>query len=229
MGLPIIKSKIVAERNKDISPKKGLETPESVLGGGNSAPPAEKTSENMAQQVAQEQSQEKPGQSEVVEKADAGKEKFTTTLLNKIEAPKLNLNFEAVRLAMKAFNASAGSSEFLEQLDELRKDAHDTALLQQKIVGSSMVLTSGLSVGYIVWLVRGGVLLSSVLSSLPAWRFIDPLPILATLNGRSGNADEDNESLESLINDGSKKVKAKQAVESEPDSSEIIAPEKESV
>jgi hypothetical protein len=43
-----------------------------------------------------------------------------------------------------------------------------------------------------------------VLSSLPAWRFIDPLPIIGT----TGNADEgDEESLESIIEQGSEKVK----------------------
>jgi hypothetical protein len=41
------------------------------------------------------------------------------------------------------------------------------------------------------------VLASTVLSSLPAWQFLDPLPILA----RSGGDDEeeDEESLDSII------------------------------
>jgi hypothetical protein len=29
-----------------------------------------------------------------------------------------------------------------------------------------------------VWLLRGGMLLASLLSSMPAWQFLDPLPIL---------------------------------------------------
>jgi hypothetical protein len=36
-----------------------------------------------------------------------------------------------------------------------------------------------MSVGYVVWLFRGGLLLGSLLSSLPAWHVIDPLPVLA--------------------------------------------------
>ena len=36
--------------------------------------------------------------------------------------------------------------------------------------GSTVAVSTGLSVGYVLWLVRGGVLLSSVLSSMPAWQ-----------------------------------------------------------
>ena len=66
-------------------------------------------------------------------------------------------------------------------------------------VGSAAAVTTGVSVGYVVWLIRGGVLMSSVLSSLPAWRFVDPLPVLA----RGGAAfDDDGESLESIVSAG---------------------------
>ncbi|MGI9324712.1 MAG: hypothetical protein ACR2PZ_05795, partial [Pseudomonadales bacterium] len=51
---------------------------------------------------------------------------------------------------------------------------------------------------YVVWLVRGGVVLSSVLSSLPAWRLIDPLPVLATVLSNSQD-EEDEESLASML------------------------------
>jgi hypothetical protein len=51
-------------------------------------------------------------------------------------------------------------------------------------------------VGYVVWLIRSGVLLSSFLSSMPAWQLIDPLPVLAY---RRNNDDDDDESLESMI------------------------------
>jgi len=57
--------------------------------------------------------------------------------------------------------------------------------MQRIVIGSSTAVAGSLSVGYVIWLVRGGVLLSSLLSSLPAWRVLDPLPIL----GRSRNAD----------------------------------------
>jgi hypothetical protein len=46
-----------------------------------------------------------------------------------------------------------------------------------------------MSVGYVIWLLRGGLLLSSLLSSLPAWHSMDPMPVLA----RAGNSEEDGE------------------------------------
>jgi hypothetical protein len=65
-------------------------------------------------------------------------------------------------------------------------------------MGSTLAMSAGLSIGYVLWLLRGGVLLSSVLSSLPAWRMVDPLPVLASLD-RSSKDKEDDESLESVI------------------------------
>ncbi len=39
--------------------------------------------------------------------------------------------------------------------------------------------------------------MGSMLSSLPAWRLVDPLPVLGSLEG---DFDDDDESLESLVN-----------------------------
>jgi hypothetical protein len=57
-----------------------------------------------------------------------------------------------------------------------------------------------LSVGYVVWLLRGGALLSTFLSSLPAWRFIDPLPVLGRME--DGDDDDEDDSLEALVAGG---------------------------
>ncbi len=45
-------------------------------------------------------------------------------------------------------------------------------------VGTVAGLSSVLSVGYVVWAIRGGSLVASMLSALPVWRFADPLPVL---------------------------------------------------
>jgi hypothetical protein len=76
------------------------------------------------------------------------------------------------------------------------------------VVGSSAVVTTGLSVGYVVWLARGGMLLASLLSSMPAWRAIDPLPVLASF--RDDDEDEaDDESLDALVRKGGANKQAK--------------------
>ena len=89
------------------------------------------------------------------------------------------------------------AKSFITRLDHMREELVDETEDTEKVIGSSLSVTAGLSVGYVVWLARSGILLSSMLSSLPAWRFIDPLPVLGGLQGR--NDEEDGESLESMV------------------------------
>jgi hypothetical protein len=96
--------------------------------------------------------------------------------------------------AIRAVLTSAG---FNDSLDRMRDGVNNATLLQQGLVGSGAAVTTGLSVGYVAWLVRGGVLLSTALSSLPAWQFIDPLPVLART--RDDEDDGADDSLESII------------------------------
>ena len=82
-------------------------------------------------------------------------------------------------------------------LDASRDDHLERVRLSQAYLGSSAGFATGLSVGYLLWLTRGGALLSSMLSSLPAWRFVDPLPVLNTLTDEK--EDSDDESLASMV------------------------------
>jgi hypothetical protein len=81
-------------------------------------------------------------------------------------------------------------------LDTFREETKKDTALIRTIVGSAIATSTGLSAGYVIWLLRSGILLSSVLSSLPAWQLADPLAILA---GRKDEDDEDDESIESII------------------------------
>jgi hypothetical protein len=67
-------------------------------------------------------------------------------------------------------------------------------------IGQVAGLTTTLSVGYVMWLIRGGQILAGVMSQLPAWRFIDPLPILSSLPGQFESREDD--SIESLLDKG---------------------------
>ena len=53
---------------------------------------------------------------------------------------------------------------------------------------------------------RGGLLLASLLSTMPAWRVIDPLPVLGAF--RNDEDGDDDESLESLVKKGARKKPA---------------------
>jgi hypothetical protein len=96
----------------------------------------------------------------------------------------------------------ANSSEFREianEFDRQREELEKSQAQYKTLIGSSFTVSSGLSVGYLLWLIRGGTLMGSVLSSLPAWRMVDPLPVLGALGE---DTFEDEESLESMVDDG---------------------------
>ena len=112
------------------------------------------------------------------------------------------------------------------QLDELRSH---WKLPQEAAVGTLEVATgvsASLSVGYVVWLLRGGVLMGSMLSALPAWQMIDPLPILSRGVGGRGREGEDEDGVETLFRRGPARAsRPVQAAKSEPSPGGL--PEKE--
>ena len=88
---------------------------------------------------------------------------------------------------------------FLDGLDEMRDDAEDRLNLNKAMIGSTVALSTGLSVGYVAWLIRSGALLSGLLTSLPAWQFVDPMPVLAFVKKQSKQDQDDDDSLESMV------------------------------
>lgn len=83
-----------------------------------------------------------------------------------------------------------GNEDMKRRMDELRRQAKSGIDAGHKVAaGSTLAVGGGLSVGYVVWLVRGGVLASSMLSALPAWQMIDPLPVVTAGRGKKGAHD----------------------------------------
>ena len=82
--------------------------------------------------------------------------------------------------------AAMAAPEVRQALDEVRERVQEEAKVEARVAGSVFVVSTGLSVGYVLWLLRGGALIASLLSSLPAWRLVDPLPVLGSMGGRAG-------------------------------------------
>lgn len=85
--------------------------------------------------------------------------------------------------------------------------------LQQQFQGeiNSLSFSSGvmsstgvaLTIGYTVWTVQAGYIAAALLSSVPVWQTIDPLPILATQQALDiSESDDDDDSLAELIDKG---------------------------
>ena len=71
-------------------------------------------------------------------------------------------------------------------------------VLDKIVVGTTATVSTSVSVGYVIWMLRGGSLLTTFLSSLPAWQSFDPLPVLESFEEQNTD-DDDHESLASMV------------------------------
>ncbi|MCA9212070.1 MAG: tandem-95 repeat protein [Planctomycetales bacterium] len=92
------------------------------------------------------------------------------------------VNFKAVAIDTQAM---------LRYFDKNLEEIQQSEVAQKLIVQSAKVLTTGFSVGYILWTIRGGYLMAVLSSSLPVWSQFDPVPVLAGWNSTKINDDED--------------------------------------
>jgi hypothetical protein len=111
---------------------------------------------------------------------------------------------EGQRLQLEKARSSMAAKSFQSDLKQMREEVNQGIRLERTIVTSTVAVSTGVSIGYVIWLLRGGVLLSSLLASVPAWRTFDPLPILASTNKSDKDAEDD--SLENLLKKARKKL-----------------------
>ncbi|MFN0160152.1 MAG: hypothetical protein ACKVQQ_02915, partial [Burkholderiales bacterium] len=101
-----------------------------------------------------------------------------------------NVRAEGSRATFEQVLTSLRAQGFIDQLDRLREDVRQDFDMERSFAITATGVTLGLSVAYVLWMVRSGVLMGSLLSSLPAWRVLDPLPVLS-----SGGDDEADDEL----------------------------------
>jgi len=100
---------------------------------------------------------------------------------------------------LESVTSTLGGSEFVGELDTMHDQLDGKIEVEDKLVASGVAVSGGLSVGYVIWLLRGGLLLSSLLSSLPAWHAVDPMPVLARGGGDDDDEGADEDPLERLF------------------------------
>ena len=124
-------------------------------------------------------------------------------------------NLEALKSAELSASGriafAISSPAFTRELDRLRNNNKAEEVAERNIILSSVTAGAGMSVGYVLWLLRGGLLITSLLSSLPAWRFVDPLPVMGRLkgDGEDDDIDDDGDSIESMVSNESDATKGK--------------------
>jgi TfoX/Sxy family transcriptional regulator of competence genes len=118
--------------------------------------------------------------------------------------------------------STVGQPEFLKEMDKTREELNQKIELDKNVVASSVAVSTGVSIGYVIWLLRGGVLLSSLVAALPAWRSIDPLPVLSNLSNK--NDDQEDDSLQSMLERAKQKIlNPKNTAQTEPTNVQEIA------
>ena len=118
---------------------------------------------------------------------------------------------ESLDFLAKSFDTTATKGEiqalltrwgFLQDLDRVRDDFLGVTATEQTYLASSVAASTGLSVGYVFWLLRSGVLLTALLSSLPAWQFVNPLLVLdrpEKKKRKNGQEDPEDDTVESMF------------------------------
>lgn len=97
---------------------------------------------------------------------------------------------------MEELQRSLRSPQLAGELDRLRENVREELALDASVSVSVAGVSLGVSVLYVLWLIRGGVLLGSYLSALPAWRLLDPLPVLSRVGE---DPEEDEEEFERAL------------------------------
>jgi hypothetical protein len=70
---------------------------------------------------------------------------------------------------------------------------------QELMLGTALTVSTSFTVGYVIWMLRGGMLLTSLLAQMPAWRLVDPLVVLNRADDSENDKEQEQETLETIV------------------------------
>jgi hypothetical protein len=108
--------------------------------------------------------------------------------------------------------AALAQPAFREQLADVREQATARTSLDRVLAASTTAVGASLSIVYGVWLLRGGVLLTSLLASMPAWRSIDPTPVLGRTDARGRDDATRDDSLRGMLRSAAERAQVDAAL-----------------
>ncbi|MEQ9407094.1 MAG: cadherin domain-containing protein [Fuerstiella sp.] len=88
-------------------------------------------------------------------------------------------------------------TDFHRDLQHMREEIEAPLQAQVYTAAAAVTATGSLTVGYVLWAIRGGWLVSSVLAQMPAWRLMDPLVVLSSLEETDDVENDD--SLQAML------------------------------
>ncbi|MEA2708401.1 MAG: hypothetical protein QOF78_1002 [Phycisphaerales bacterium] len=106
-------------------------------------------------------------------------------------------------VAVVATAAPLQTNQLWQQLDVLSKELEENNAKPKINVGSVAGMTTTLlSVGYVIWCLRGGAFVATLLTTLPLWKWLDPLPVLDEREReekKDKQKDEDEERIRTMM------------------------------
>ncbi|VAW76349.1 hypothetical protein MNBD_GAMMA13-57, partial [hydrothermal vent metagenome] len=82
------------------------------------------------------------------------------------------------RTLQQAVNSSRSSDALWLSLERMNNEMDGSQLAHPLLMAATRGIVWTFSAGFLTWMLRAGSLLATALSSMPMWRWIDPLPIL---------------------------------------------------
>ncbi len=109
----------------------------------------------------------------------------------------LQASFDPVTHRLEVNTASVVYSELVStRYEDIQEQVNLTADSEQRLISAAAVVTTTVSSGLLIWLLQGGYLMAGLASSLPTWRFMDPI---AVLDQFGEDCEEEGDSLQSII------------------------------
>lgn len=107
-----------------------------------------------------------------------------------------SVSLEEIAVDRQQFLAQilSGNDATLADLDALQDELGNSLTIDVSMVGSVATVGSGLTVGFLLWAARGGLLASGLLAQVPAWKLIDPTYVLENVV-----TEEDDTSLQDVL------------------------------
>jgi hypothetical protein len=95
--------------------------------------------------------------------------------------------------------ATFDGDRLFSEIDDVKQRIEHSLESSQIVAGTAVVLATGVSLAQVAWLLRGSIVATQMLSSVPIWGAFDPLPVLTSIDGHRRNLDQSDESLVNIV------------------------------
>ena len=110
-------------------------------------------------------------------------------------------------VAVDFVNLRFDQGALLENLDDFHETMMTSVSLGEWSVPQGIAITGGLSIGWVLWSLKGGYIVGSLISAAtPTWSLIDPLPVFDTLGTSERRTDDEKDALEEMLVSGAAKA-----------------------